>query len=201
IRLKQLAAENGTDISVVVLEKGSEAGAHILSGAVIDPVGLNALLPNWREEAAPVTQTVTKDRFLYLGPSGSLRLPNFILPPLMSNHGNYIVSLGDLVRWLASKAEELGVAIYPGFPAAEILTSSEGAVIGVATGDLGVGRDGKPKTEFARGMALYGKYTLFAEGARGSLSKKLIGMFDLDVDCEPQKFGIGLKELWQVAPE
>jgi electron-transferring-flavoprotein dehydrogenase len=200
IRLKQLAAEKGTDISVVVLEKGSEAGAHILSGAVIDPIGLNALLPNWREDGAPVTQKVTKDRFLYLGPRGDLRLPNFIMPPLMSNHGNYIVSLGDLVRWLASKAEELGVEIYPGFPAAEILTSSDGTVIGVATGDLGIDREGKPKAEFARGMALHGKYTLFAEGARGSLSKKLIRMFDLDVDCEPQKFGIGLKELWQVAP-
>ncbi len=201
IKLKQLAAAKGTEVSVVVLEKGSEAGAHILSGAVIDPIGLNALIPGWRNEGAPVTQEVTKDRFIYLGPKGDVRLPNFLLPPLMSNHGNYIVSLGDLVRWLAAKAEALGVEIYPGFPAAEILTDSDGTVTGVATGDLGVGRDGKPKGDFARGMALHGKYTLFAEGARGSLSKKLIRMFDLDIDSDPQKFGIGLKELWQVTPD
>ncbi len=201
IRLKQLAAENGSDISVVVLEKGSEAGAHILSGAVIDPIGLNSLIPNWREEGAPVTQEVTKDKFLYLGPRGDLRIPNFIMPPLMSNHGKYIVSLGNVVRWLAEKAEALGVEIYPGFPAAEILTDSEGTVIGVATGDLGVDHEGNPKDDFVRGMALYGKYTLFAEGARGSLTKKLIRMYDLDIDSDPQKYGIGLKELWQVAPE
>ena len=201
IRLKQLAAEKGKDISVVVLEKGSEAGAHILSGAVIDPIGLNSVVPNWREDGAPVTQQVTEDRFLYLGPCGDVHIPHFTFPPLMSNHGNYIVSLGDVVRWLAAQAEALGVEIYPGFPAAEILTDSEGTVIGVATGDLGVGRDGSPKDEFVRGMALHGKYTLFAEGARGSLSKKLIAMFDLDVDAEPQKFGIGLKELWQVQPQ
>jgi len=201
IRLKQLAAEHAKDVSVVVLEKGSEVGAHILSGAVIDPAGLNALVPGWKEEGAPVTQEVTADRFLYLRPNSSIKLANFLMPPLMSNHGNYIVSLGNLTRWLAEKAEALGVEIYPGFPAAEILTDGEDAVIGVATGDLGIGRDGKRKTEFTRGMALHGKYTLFAEGARGSLSKKLIRMFDLDVDCEPQKFGIGLKELWEVAPE
>ncbi len=200
IRLKQLAAESGKDISVVVLEKGSEVGAHILSGAVIDPAGLDALLPNWKEEGAPVTQKVTKDRFLYLGAQGEMRIPNFVMPPLMSNHGAYIVSLGDVVRWLGEKAEALGVEIYPGFPAAEILTDGEGTVIGVATGDLGVDHEGKPKDDFVRGMALHGKYTLFAEGARGSLSKRLIRMFDLDVDSEPQKFGIGLKELWQVAP-
>jgi electron-transferring-flavoprotein dehydrogenase len=201
IRLKQLAAEHGKDVSVVVLEKGSEVGAHILSGAVIDPAGLAALFPNWREEGAPVTQEVTKDRFLYLGPRGDMRIPNFVMPPLMSNHGNYIVSLGNLVRWLGEKAEALGVEIYPGFPAAEVLTNDDGAVIGVATGDLGVDHEGKPKDDFVRGMALHGKYTLFAEGARGSLSKKLIRMFDLDVDSEPQKYGIGLKELWQVAPD
>ncbi len=201
IRLKQLAAEKGKDISVVVLEKGSEAGAHILSGAVIDPIGLDSVVPNWREEGAPVTQQVTEDRFLYLGPRGDIHIPHIFFPPLMSNHGNYIVSLGDVVRWLAAQAEALGVEIYPGFPAAEILTDSEGTVIGVATGDLGVGRDGSPKNEFVRGMALHGKYTLFAEGARGSLSKRLIAMFDLDVDAEPQKFGIGLKELWQVQPQ
>jgi electron-transferring-flavoprotein dehydrogenase len=201
IRLKQLAAEQSKDISVVVLEKGSEVGAHILSGAVIDPAGLDALIPQWREEGAPATQKVNKDRFLYLTSRSAITLPNFVMPPLMSNHGNYIVSLGDLVRWLGEKAEALGVEIYPGFPAAEILTDSEGTVIGVATGDLGIDHEGKPKDDFVRGMALHGKYTLFAEGARGSLSKKLIRMFDLDVDSEPQKFGIGLKELWQVAPE
>ncbi len=201
IRLKQLAAEKGGDVSVVVLEKGSEAGAHILSGAVIDPIGLDAVVPDWQQEGAPVTQKVTADRFLYLGPRGDIPLPNFLMPPLMSNHGNYIVSLGDVVRWLAAKAEALGVEIYPGFPAAEILTDSEGTVIGVATGDMGLDREGKPKGEFVRGMALHGKYMLFAEGARGSLSKKLIGMFDLDVDCQPQKFGLGLKELWEVAPQ
>ncbi len=186
---------------MVVLEKGSEAGAHILSGAVIDPIGLNALLPNWQSEGAPVTQAVTKDRFLYLGPCGDIRLPNFIMPPLMSNHGNYIVSLGDLVRWLAGKAEELGVEIYPGFPAAEILTDGDGKVIGVATGDLGLDREGQPKAEYVRGMALHGKYTLFAEGARGSLTKRLIRQFGLDAACEPQKFGLGMKELWQIDPK
>ncbi|MGO9173003.1 MAG: electron transfer flavoprotein-ubiquinone oxidoreductase [Rhodomicrobium sp.] len=201
IRLKQLASERGKDVSVVVLEKGSEAGAHILSGAVLDPSGLDALIPTWRQDGAPITQHVTKDRFLYLGPQGDVPLPNFVMPPLMSNHGSYVVSLGDVVRWLAGKAEELGVEIYPGFPATEILTDSEGTVIGVATGDLGLDREGKPKGEFVRGMALHGKYTLFAEGARGSLSKKLIRMLDLDVDSEPQKFGIGLKELWQIRPE
>jgi electron-transferring-flavoprotein dehydrogenase len=200
IRLKELAAEKGKEISVVVLEKGSEAGAHILSGAVIDPIGLDSLLPNWREEGAPVTQHVTEDRFLYLGPYGDIHIPHFLMPPLMSNRRNYIVSLGDVVRWLASKAEELGVEIYPGFPGAEILTDGQGKVTGVATGDLGIGRDGKPKGEFVRGMALHGKYTLIAEGARGSLAKKLIASFKLDADCEPQKYGIGLKELWQVQP-
>ncbi len=201
IRLKEMAAEKGTDISVVVLEKGSEAGAHILSGAVIDPVGLNALFPDWREKGAPVAQHVTKDRFLFLGERRATNIPHFLMPPLMSNKGNYIVSLGNVVRWLAEQAEALGVEIYPGFPAAEVLTDGEGRVIGVATGDLGVGRDGKPKDEFVRGMALYGKYTFFAEGARGSLSKKLIRTFGLDANCSPQKYGIGLKELWQVKPE
>jgi electron-transferring-flavoprotein dehydrogenase len=201
IRLKQLASENGRDVSVVVLEKGSEPGAHILSGAVIDPIGLNALLPDWKDEGAPITQHVTSDRFLFLGPQGDVRLPNFIMPPLMSNHGNYIASLGDVVRWMAGKAEELGVEIYPGFPAAEILRDEAGTVTGVATGDLGVDHEGKPKDDFVRGMALHGKYTLFAEGARGSLSKRLIKLFKLDANSQPQKYGIGLKELWQVAPE
>jgi electron-transferring-flavoprotein dehydrogenase len=201
IRLKQLAAEAGSELSVVVLEKGSEVGAHILSGAVIDPCGLTRLIPDWKEKGAPVTTPVTDDRFYFLGHSGALRLPNFLMPPLMSNHGNYIVSLGDVVRWLGEQAAELGVEIYPGFPAAEYLTDDNGAVVGVATGDLGVGRDGKPNDNFVRGMELRGKYTLIAEGARGSLAKQLIRHFKLDANSDPQKYGIGLKELWEVKPE
>ena len=201
IRLKQLAAAAGQDISVVVIEKGSEVGAHILSGAVIDPKGLNALIPDWKEKGAPVTTPVTKDRFLYLRPAGCLNLPGILMPPLMSNHGNYIVSLGQLVRWLGEQAAELGVEIYPGFAASEVLYDSKGAVTGVVTGDMGVGRDGKPKDSYVRGMELRGKYTLIAEGARGSLAKQLIARFKLDEGREPQKFGIGLKELWEVAPD
>jgi electron-transferring-flavoprotein dehydrogenase len=201
IRLRQLAAEHGREISVVVLEKGSEVGAHILSGAVIDPIGLDRLLPEWKTLGAPVSQQVTEDRFLLLGPRGDLRIPNFIMPPLMSNHGNYIVSLGDLCRWLGEQAGNLGAEIYPGFPAAEILRNADGAVTGVATGDMGIGRDGKPKDSFTRGMELRGKYTLFAEGAHGSLTKQLVPMFNLRDGREAQKYGLGLKELWQVAPE
>jgi electron-transferring-flavoprotein dehydrogenase len=201
IRLKQLAAARGHDISVVVLEKGSEVGAHILSGAVIDPTGLNRLLPDWKARGAPVETEVREDRFLVLGPQGDLRLPNFLMPPLMSNHGNYIVSLGALTRWLGEQAVELGVEIYPGFAAAEVLYDDDGAVRGVATGDMGVGRDGRPKDSFVRGMELLGSYTLIAEGARGSLAKQLISHFDLAAGAEPPKFGIGLKELWQVAPD
>jgi len=197
IRLKQLNPELG----VVVVEKGSEVGAHILSGAVIDPVGLDRLLPHWRNEDTPIKTLVTDDRFYWLGPAGGLRLPNFLLPPLMSNHGNYIVSLGNACRWLATKAEGLGVEIYPGFAAAEVLYGERGEVAGVATGDMGVGKNGKHKEGFARGMELRGKYTLFAEGARGSLSKQIIDRFELAKDRDPQKFGIGLKELWKVAPE
>jgi electron-transferring-flavoprotein dehydrogenase len=197
IRLKQLAP----DISVVVVEKGSEVGAHIMSGAVIDPVGLDILLPGWRDEDdAPIKTAVTDDRFYMLGPAGAMRIPNFLMPPLMSNHGNFIVSLGDVCRWLAAKAEAAGVEIYPGFAAAEVLFGSNGEVVGVATGDMGVGRDRKPKDSFTRGMELRAKYTLFGEGARGSLTKQLIARFALDRDREPPKFGIGIKELWQVAP-
>jgi electron-transferring-flavoprotein dehydrogenase len=201
IRLKQLAAIAGQDLSVVVIEKGSEVGAHILSGAVIDPKGLTALIPDWKEKGAPLTTPVTKDRFLYLGPAGALNLPAFLMPPLMSNHGNYIVSLGQLVRWLGEQASELGVEIYPGFAASEVLYNENGAVAGVATGDMGLGGDGVPKDSFVRGMELRGKYTLIAEGARGSLAKELIAKFGLDKNCEPQKFGIGFKELWEVRPE
>jgi len=201
IRIKQLAAETGGDVSVVVLEKGSEVGAHILSGAVIDPVGLDRLIPGWREKGAPLTTPVTEDRFLVLGPAGDVRLPNILMPPLMSNHGNYIGSLGQLVRWLGEQAAELGVEIYPGFAAAEVLYDAGGAVVGVATGDMGVARDGHHKDSFTRGMELRGKYTLFAEGARGSLTKSLIARLGLADASEPQKYGIGLKELWEVKPE
>lgn len=201
IRLKQLAAVAQSELSVVVLEKGSEVGAHILSGAVIDPVALNQLIPDWKEKGAPLNTPVTKDVFLILGPGGALRLPNFLMPPLMSNHGNYIVSLGNLCRWLAEQAEALGVEVYPGFAAAEVLYNDDGSVKGVATGDMGIGRDGQPKDSFMRGMELHGKYTFIGEGVRGSLAKSLIAKFELDAGKEPQKFGLGLKELWQVEPD
>ena len=200
IRLKQLAAEAGAELSVVVLEKGSEVGAHILSGAVIDPIGLNALIPDWKEKGAPIDTEVEEDRFLVLGPAGSMRLPNMLMPPLMNNHGNYIVSLGNVVRWLGEQAAGLGVEIYPGFAAAEVLYDDNGAVVGVATGDMGIGKDGEATERFTRGMELKGRYTLLGEGARGSLSKQLIAKFGLAEGREPQKYGIGLKELWQVAP-
>ena len=197
IRLKQVDPE----LTVVVLEKGSEVGAHILSGAVVDPIGLDRLLPDWRKDKdAPLKTQVTDDRFLFLGPAGSMRLPNFLMPPFMNNHGNYIVSLGNVCRWLAQQAEALGVEIYPGFAAAEVLYNDAGAVIGVATGDMGIGKDGKPKDSFTRGMALLGKYVLIGEGARGSLAKQLIARYQLDEGREPQKFGIGIKELWTVDP-
>ena len=196
IRLKQL----DESISVVVLEKGAEVGAHILSGLVIDPVGLDTLLPDWRDDDPPLTTKVTKDRFLYLGPSGSVRLPNIAMPPLMNNHGAYIGSLGNVCRWLATRAEALGVEVYPGFAAAELLFDEDGTVIGVATGDMGVTSDGTPGPAYQRGMALIGKYVLVGEGVRGSLAKQLIARFNLDEDREPAKFGLGLKELWEVDP-
>jgi electron-transferring-flavoprotein dehydrogenase len=196
IRLKQV----NPDLSVVVLEKGSEVGAHILSGAVIDPVGLDRLLPEWRGEETPIQTEVSADHFVWLGPAGAFRLPGFLMPPLMSNHGNFIVSLGEVCRWLAGKAEALGVEIFPGFAASEVLYDDRGSVIGVATGDMGVGRDGTPKSSFQRGMALLAKYTLVAEGARGSLAKQLIARYALADGREPQKYGLGLKELWEVEP-
>jgi electron-transferring-flavoprotein dehydrogenase len=197
IRLKQLSP----DLSIVVVEKGSELGAHILSGAVIDPAGLDGLLPDWRDdESCPLKTKVIDDRFYLLSASSGIRLPNFVLPKLMNNHGNLIGSLGDLVRWLGARAESLGVDVYPGFAATEVLFGEAGEVRGIATGDMGVARDGHLKDSFARGMELRGKYTLFAEGARGSLSKQLISKFGLDEDREPQKFGLGLKELWQIDP-
>jgi len=198
IRLKQVNPE----LSVVVLEKGGEVGAHILSGAVVDPIGIDRLLPDWRDDSDhPFKTPVTDDHFLVLGPAGSVKLPNMFMPPLMSNHGNYIVSLGNVCRWLATKAEALGVEIYPGFAAAGLIYNDQGAVTGVYTGDMGVERDGSHGPSFAPGMALMGKYVLIGEGARGSLAKQLIARYDLGAGKEPQKFGIGLKELWQVAPE
>jgi len=202
IRLKEIAAETGAELSVVVLEKGSEVGAHILSGAIVDPIALDVLVPGWREDPeCPLKTPVTDDHFLVLGPGGSIKLPNIFMPKLMSNHGNYITSLGNVCRWLAKRAEDLGVEIYPGFAASEVLYDDNGAVIGVATGDMGIGRDGVPKDGFTRGMALLGKYTLISEGVRGSLAKELIAKYDLGAGREPQKFGIGIKELWRVDPK
>jgi electron-transferring-flavoprotein dehydrogenase len=195
IHLKQVDA----DLNVVVVEKGSAVGAHILSGVVIDPIGLDRLLPDWREDPErPLKTPVVEDRFMVLGPSGGIRLPNWPMPTLMSNHGNFIGSLGAVTRWLAARAEALGVEIYPGFAAVEVLYGEMGEVVGIATGDMGVGRDGKPKDNFVRGMELRGKYVLIGEGARGSLTKQLVAQFKLDAGREPQKYGIGLKEIWQV---
>ncbi|MEZ5924226.1 MAG: electron transfer flavoprotein-ubiquinone oxidoreductase [Hyphomicrobiaceae bacterium] len=201
IRLMQLAAEAGSELSVVVLEKGSEVGAHILSGAVIDPIGLDRLLPDWRGQGAPLTTEVREDKFLYLGPAGQLRLPNFAMPPLMSNHGNYIGSLGQVCKWLAEQGEAMGLQIFPGFAAAELLYDDNGNIVGVATGDMGLDKDGQPGDNFTRGMELRAKYTLIAEGARGSLAKQAIRRFELAKGRDPQKFGIGMKELWEVRPE
>ncbi|MDF2812055.1 MAG: FAD-binding protein [Microvirga sp.] len=200
IRLKQEAAQTGGDVSVVVVEKGSEIGAHILSGAVIDPCGLDQLLPEWRnDDDRPLTTVVTEDQFLYLGPAGGVRLPNLFMPKLMNNHGNFIGSLGNVARYLGRKAEELGVEIYPGFPAAEFL-EEDGRIVGIATGDMGIGREGEPNASFTRGMELRAKYTIFAEGSRGSLSKQLIRRFDLASGRDHQKYGLGVKEIWQVDP-
>ena len=201
IRLKQLAAETNKEISVVVLEKGAEVGAHILSGAVIDPVALDRLLPDWREQDSPLTTPVTEDRFYYLGERGGLGFPTFLMPPLMSNHGCYIGSLGSLCRWLGEQAEALGVEIYPGIAVTQAIFGPGGEVEGVITGDMGVARDGTHKDSYTPGIALTGKYTLLAEGARGSLTKRLIKRFNLDAESGPQKFGIGLKELWEVPKE
>ena len=202
IRLKQLAAENDADISVCVLEKGSEVGAHILSGAVLDPIALNELLPDWADRDAPLKTPVKKDRFVFLSAGGgSFAIPQFLFPPLMHNHGNYVISLGNFCRWLAEQAEALEVDIFPGFAAVDVLRDDSGRVTGVVTGDLGVARDGSQKGGYQPGIELRGKYTLIGEGARGSLAKKLIADFGLDKGKEPPKFGIGLKELWEVAPE
>ena len=201
IRLKQLAAATGKDISVVVLEKGSEPGAHILSGAIIDPIALNELFPDWKKMGAPLTQPVTDDAMVFLGEKSSFRTPNFLLPACLQNHGNYIVSLGAVTRWLAQQAESLGVEIFPGFAAAEVLYNPEGSVKGVATGNMGVGKDGQPGENFQIGMELHGKYTVFAEGSRGHLGRQLIAKFKLDAGKDPQTYGLGVKELWEIDPK
>ncbi|MCG7392364.1 electron transfer flavoprotein-ubiquinone oxidoreductase [Microvirga sp. ACRRW] len=201
IRLKQQATDKGADISVVVVEKGSEVGAHILSGAVIDPIGLDALLPEWRNDPdRPLKTEVTADEFMYLGHAGGVKMPNVFMPKLMNNHGNFVGSLGNVARYLGRKAEELGVEIYPGFPAAEVLIE-DGKVVGVATGDMGISRNGEPNANFTRGMELRAKYTIFGEGARGSLTKQMVERYGLNEGRDHQKYGIGIKELWQVKPE
>jgi electron-transferring-flavoprotein dehydrogenase len=200
IRLRQLAAETGHEVTVCVIEKGSEVGAHILSGAVIDPIALNELFPDWKEKGAPLKTPVTEDHFLILNEKGGFRFPEFLMPRLMNNHGNYIVSLGNLCRWLAEQATEMGVEIYPGFAAAEVLYNEDGSVKGVATGDMGIARDDTKKDSYTPGMELHAKYTFFAEGVRGSLTKMLFDRFKLRDHVDPQKFGIGIKELWQIDP-
>jgi len=201
IRLKQLAAQRGREVGVCVVEKGSEIGAHILSGAVMDPRALSELFPDWKERGAPLNVAVSEDRFYFLSEKGALRTPNWMLPACFVNHGNYVVSLGNVVRWLGQRAEELGVEIFPGFAAAEILYDEQGAVRGVATGDMGIGKDGKPTDHFQPGVELLGKYTLFAEGSRGHLGRQLITNFKLDSGRDPQTYGIGLKELWDIDPK
>jgi electron-transferring-flavoprotein dehydrogenase len=201
IRLKQLAAQHEKEISVVVLEKGSEPGAHILSGAIMDPRALNELLPDWKELGAPLNQPVTDDAMVFLGEKSGLRTPNAFLPACFQNHGNYIISLGAFTKWLAQQAENLGVEIFPGFPAAEVLYTENGAVRGVATGNMGVGKDGEPTENFQLGMELLGKYTVFAEGARGHLGRQLIAKYKLDEGRDPQTYGLGVKEVWEIDPQ
>ena len=198
IRLKQIAA----DVSVVVVEKGSEVGAHILSGAVIDPSGLDVLVPDWRDDAArPLKTSVERDEFMFLTKNSGVTLPNLFFPKFMSNHGNFVGSLSNVTKYLGAKAEELGVEIYPGFPASEVLYDEAGAVVGVATGDLGIGKSGEPREDYTRGMELRAKYTVFGEGARGSLTKTVIDRFKLNAHSDHQKYGLGVKELWQLAPD
>ena len=201
IQIKQLAKKNDFDISVCVLEKASEIGAHILSGAVIETVALDKLLPNWQDMDSPIKTKVTKDKLSYFGKNWSVNIPNFLLPPLMKNHGNYIVSLGNVCKWLGEVAESLGVEVYPGFSAAEVLIDENDKVYGVATGDMGVSKDGLAKDSWESGMELHAKYTLFSEGARGSLSKFLIDNFELSKESDHQKYAIGIKELWEVKEE
>ena len=198
IRLKQLAAKEGSDLSVCVLEKGSEVGAHILSGAVIDPIALNELIPDWKEKGAPLTVPVTENHHWLLTAKGKWGMPEMLLPPFMRNHGTYTLSLGNFCRWLAGQAEELGVEVFPGFPASEILFNEDGSVRGVATGDMGIARDGKQRPDYQPGIELHARYTFFAEGARGHLTKRLTELFDLRHDSGPQVFGLGVKELWDI---
>ncbi|MES2116408.1 MAG: electron transfer flavoprotein-ubiquinone oxidoreductase [Pseudomonadota bacterium] len=200
IKIKQMAAEKGQEVSVVVLEKGGELGAHILSGAVMDPKALTELIPNWKELGAPLNTEVTEDRVLFLTETKAYKTPNFALPACFENHGNYVISLGNVVRWLGQQAEALGVEIFPGFPAAEILYNDDGSVKGVATGNMGVDREGNAGPNFQLGMELHGKYTLFAEGARGHLGKQLMAKYDLNKGKDPQSYGIGIKELWEIDP-
>ena len=200
IKAKQLAQSSGKDISVCLLEKGSEIGAHILSGAVMDPKALSELFPHWKEMGAPLETEVSKDQFLFLSADNSYQVPNWMLPECFKNEGNYIVSLANVTRWLGQQAENLGVEIFPGFPAAEILYNEQGAVCGVITGSMGLDKEGKPTNQFQLGMELRAKYTLFAEGSRGHLGKQLISQFSLDKDTDPQSYGIGIKELWEVEP-
>ena len=200
IKLRQLSQESGKEITVCVLEKGSEVGAHILSGAVLEPRALNELVPDWKDKGAPLNAPVEEEQFLLLSESGGTSVPIGLLPPQMQNHGNYVVSLGNVCRWLAEQAEELGAEIYPGFAAAEVLYHEDGRVKGVATGDMGIGKDGEQKASYTQGMELHGTYTLFAEGCRGSLTKTLFERFNLREGCDPQTFGLGIKELWQLDP-
>src|ERR1700712_334538 len=194
IRLKQLSAETGNEISVVVVEKGSEVGAHILSGAVIDPNGLDALVPDWREDPdRPLKTAVDRDEFMFLTKNSGVTMPNMFFPKLMSNHGNFVGSLSNVTKFLGRKAEEIGVEIYPGFPASEVLYDDRGAAVGIATGDLGIGKSGEPRDDYTRGMELRGKYTIFGEGARGSLTKTLVDRFKLNADRDHQKYGLGGK--------
>jgi electron-transferring-flavoprotein dehydrogenase len=201
IRLKQLAAEKGREVSVCVLEKGGEIGAHILSGAVMDPIAINELFPNWRELGAPLNTPVTEDRFMFLTEKKARTTPEWMLPACFKNHGNYVVSLANVTRWLGQQAEALGVEVFPGFPAAEILYNDDGSVRGVATGNMGVDRDGTPTDAFQLGMELHAKYTFFAEGSRGHLGRQLMSKFDLTNGRDPQTYGIGIKELWEIDPK
>jgi len=201
IKLRQMCMEADKDISVCVLEKGSEIGAHILSGNVFEPHALNELIPDWKEKGAPLNTPVKSENFYFLTQESQQAFPNFLLPKQLHNKGNYIISLGNLCRWLAEQAEALGVEVYPGFAAAEVLYNEDGSVKGVATGDMGSGRDGEPKPTHEPGMELHAKYTLFAEGVRGSLTKTLFEKFDLRENCDPQSFGIGIKEIWELDPE
>ncbi|MFT5590616.1 MAG: electron-transferring-flavoprotein dehydrogenase [Bradyrhizobium sp.] len=201
IRLKQLAAAKGTEVTVCVLEKGAELGAHILSGAVMDPIAMNELLPDWKELGAPLNTPVTEDRFLFLTETKAYKTPNWMLPGCFQNHGNYVISLANVVRWLGQQAETLGVEIFPGFPAAEILYNDDGSVKGVATGNLGVDKHGQASASFQLGMELHAKYTFFAEGSRGHLGKQLMEKFQLNKGKDPQTYGLGLKELWEIDPK